>query len=131
MHERGCACRAPLAAAMVLLIAVASAGSAFASDESENDNAEVAGLRAHFAQEFCGTSPERIGHYKERLRKASPDATEFERRWQAGWHREEDDVYQMRALRGNDPAGFAARVKRDCSLLKWQAENSVKARPAR
>lgn len=131
MHERGCSYRASLAAAMLLLIAVASAGPAFAGDESANENAEAAGLRAHFAQEFCGTSPERIGHYKDRLRKASPEASEFDRRWQAGWHREEDDAYQMRALRSNDPVAFASRVKRDCSLLKWQAENSVKARPAR
>ncbi|MBK5050496.1 hypothetical protein IQ289_19055 [Burkholderia sp. R-70006] len=114
---------------MVLVLYSACQHPALARDESADANAEVAAERVHFAQEFCGVSPEQGKKFKERARKALPDVHDFEQRWEKGWKREEHDASALRALRDGDPAEFSTRVKSSCSRIRWQAENSVRAHP--
>jgi len=128
MNERQCCYRVLFAAASVLLLSAALTGSSVAGEEAASANVEIAGERAHFAQKFCGTSPERIRGYKERVRGAQQQASDFDRHWDAGWRKGEDEDSQMSALRLGNPADFASRVKADCERLKWLAENSVRAR---
>lgn len=115
-----------VAVASVLLLSAALPMSAVASEDAANAKAEAAGERAHFAQEFCQVSPERVGAYKERLRKVLHEASDFDRRWQVGWRHAEKDNSQMNALRDRDPTEFAARVKVNCERLKWMTENSLR-----
>ncbi|MEX3809412.1 hypothetical protein AB3X96_03915 [Paraburkholderia sp. BR13439] len=115
----------PLCAALCL--SMLSLAAPLASDASDaNMSAETAGERARFAQAFCGVSPERIGAYKERLRKVLTGATDFDQHWDAGWHRADDTNSQMNALRERDPKEFAARIKVDCERLKWMAGNALR-----
>lgn len=118
-----------LLVASVLLLSVAWPLPGVANEETANANAQAAGERAHFAQEFCGISPERIGAYKERLRKVLHDASNFDLQWQTGWRRGEKEGIQMNAMRLHDPAEFKSRVKADCERLRWMAQNALRARP--
>jgi hypothetical protein len=122
--------RVLVAVASVLLLSMALPVSSVASDDAADAKAQAAGERAHFAQEFCQVSPERVGAYKERLRKVLHEVSDFDRHWQVGWRRAEKDNSQMSALRDRDPTEFAARVKANCERLKWMTENSLRA-PAR
>ncbi|WJF89422.1 hypothetical protein QS306_09850 [Paraburkholderia bonniea] len=104
---------------------------AFASDERTSQTVEVAGERAHFAQEFCGFAPEQVASYRERLKTALTGVDDFDERWQVGWRREEDGAIQMQALRLSDPEDFAARLKGDCRRVKWQADNLLRTHQAK
>jgi hypothetical protein len=120
-----------VAVAFGLLFSLASFHvSSMATEDAANTKAETAGERAHFAQEFCEVPAERVGAYKERLRKALHGADNFDLRWQAGWRRAENGNSQMRSLRERDSEEFAARVKVNCERLKWMAQNSLRP-PAR
>jgi hypothetical protein len=92
----------------------------------DGGRAETAGERASFAQAFCDVSPERVGAYKERLRKVLTDPTNFDQHWDTGWHRAETTNSQMNALRERDPKEFAARIKVNCERLKWMAGNALR-----
>ncbi|WP_233847553.1 hypothetical protein [Paraburkholderia sp. HD33-4] len=114
----------PLCAALCLsMLSLAAPPASGASDA--NMSAETAGERANFAQAFCDVSPERIGAYKERLRKVLTGATDFDQHWNAGWHRADNSNSQMNALRERDPKEFAARIKVNCERLKWVAGNAL------
>jgi hypothetical protein len=114
----------PLCAALCLsMLSLAAPLASGASDA--NMSAETAGERASFAQAFCGVSPERIGAYKERLRKVLTGATDFDQHWDAGWQRADNTNSQMNALRERDPKEFAARIKVNCERLKWMAGNAL------
>ncbi|RZF30778.1 hypothetical protein EVC45_04760 [Paraburkholderia sp. UYCP14C] len=114
----------PLCAALCLsMLSLAAPLAGGASDA--NMSAETAGERANFAQAFCDVSPERIGAYKERLRKVLTGATNFDQHWDAGWHRADNINSQMNALRERDPKEFAARMKVNCERLKWMAGNAL------
>ncbi|HZZ14153.1 MAG TPA: hypothetical protein VFE79_25970 [Paraburkholderia sp.] len=91
--------------------------------------AEVSGQRAHFAQEFCGDTPDHVKQYKAKLRAVLKQATEFDTRWQTGWKRGENDSIQMRALRTSSPREFDARVKSNCGRLKWLEANALRTHP--
>jgi hypothetical protein len=119
-----------VAMACVLLFSTALPISAMASEDATTAKVETAGERAHFAQEFCQVSPERVGAYKQRLRKTLPETSDFDRHWQVGWRRADKDNTQMSALRDRDPAEFEARIKVNCERLKWLAGNSLRT-PAR
>lgn len=99
-----------------------------ANEDAANADAQTAGERAHFAQQYCGTAPERIDTYKERIRKVLHDASNFDLQWQTGWHRGEKQDIQLNALRLNDPQKFASTVKTSCERLKWMAENAARRR---
>lgn len=118
-----------LPVASVLLLSVAWPLTAVANEETANANARAAGERAQFAQTYCGASPERIGTYKERLRKTLHDASNFDLQWQTGWRRGEKRGIQMNAMRLHDPEEFASRVKTDCERIKWMAQNALRTRP--
>ena len=112
-----------------LCLSMLSLAAPLASGASDpNMSAETGGERANFAQAFCDVSPERIGAYKERLRKVLAGASNFDQHWDAGWHRAENTNSQMSALRERDPKEFAARVKVDCERLKWMAGNALHPR---
>lgn len=111
-----------------LLVLTALPRPAMASEDAANAKAETAGERAHFAREFCEVSSERVDAYKQRLRKVLHEASDFDRHWQVGWRRAENDNRQMAALRDRDPADFAARTKVNCERIKWMVQNSL--RPA-
>lgn len=117
------------AAFIVLMLSVALARPARASEDTANANAEVAGERAHFAEAFCGTSPARISLFKERIKAKLSEATDFDHRWQTGWKRGEDNAHQMSALRLSNPEEFASQVKGDCNRLKWVVQNSMRKHP--
>ncbi|NPT60528.1 hypothetical protein GNZ13_39750 [Paraburkholderia sp. 5N] len=111
------------------LLLLAQPRPALASEDSANDNAEAAGQRARFAQEFCGGSAQDVAEYKEKLRKVLTEASQFDTRWQAGWQSGDRDAIQMRSLQLNSPSEFAERVKGNCERIKWQADNALRARP--
>jgi hypothetical protein len=115
------------AAALVISLTLVLPMSNAAAGEAADAKAETAGERAHFAQEFCAVSLERIGGYKERLRTTLNATGDFDRNWQIGWKRAESGIRQMNALRDRDPQDFAQRVKVNCARLKWMAENSLRA----
>lgn len=104
------------------------AASAWASANEPAQDIEVASVRAHFAQEFCGTSSARIAKFKQKLKSSYPNIKDFEEHWQFGWHREDDRMINFRSMRETNPTEYAERVKRDCARIKWQAENSVRVR---
>lgn len=122
--------RVLVAMGSVLLLSTALPALRLASDDAASAKVETGGERAHFAQDFCQVTPERVGAYKERLRKMLPDVSDFDHRWERGWRRAAKDNSQMSALRDRDPAEFASRVKVNCERLKWMAENSLRS-PAR
>jgi hypothetical protein len=105
-------------------------GIAHALEESANVSARVAGERAHFANEFCGASPELIASYRRKAKAALPDASDFERQWNRGWTQEANKYIQYRAARATDPKEFSIQVKADCARLERQARNAVSASPA-
>jgi hypothetical protein len=115
--------------AAVLLLSMVWPQPGVANEDTANANARAAGERAHYAQTYCGTSPERIGAYKERLRHVLVDAGNFDLQWDTGWRRGEKEGIQMNAMRLHDPKEFASRVKTDCERIKWMAQNAVRARP--
>ncbi|CAB3783161.1 hypothetical protein [Paraburkholderia fynbosensis] len=119
-----------VAMASVLLLSTALPISGMASEDAATAKVETAGERAHFAQAFCQVSPERIGAYKQQLRNRLPEASDFDRHWQVGWHRANKDNARMSALRDHDPSEFEARIKVNCERLKWLAGNSLRT-PAR
>jgi hypothetical protein len=102
---------------------------ALASEDGANASAEAAGQRARFAQEFCGESAQNVAQYKDKLKTVLTEASQFDTRWQTGWRRGDGDAIQMRSLQLNSPSEFAARVKGNCERIKWQADNSLRARP--
>lgn len=114
--------------ASLLLLSASFPIAGVAGDEAANANAETAGERAHFAQSYCAVSPERIGMFKERIRKVLHGATDFDQHWQTGWHRGEREDSQMESLRLSDPQEFSSRVKSSCERLKWVVKNSMRAR---
>jgi len=114
---------------MALILALSVARPAFADEDTENANAEAAGQRAHFVREFCGQTADDVARYKEQLRAVLTQASQFDLRWQTGWRRGDNDAIQMRSLRLNSPEDFKVRVKANCSRIKWQAVNSLRARP--
>jgi hypothetical protein len=117
----------PLCAALCLsMLSLAAPLASGASDA--NLSVETGGERANFAQAFCAVSPERIGAYKERLRKVLTDASNFDQHWDAGWQRAQSTNSQMSALRERDPREFAARIKVNCERLKWMAGNALRPR---
>jgi hypothetical protein len=116
----------PGALACVLMLSTALPVAGMAGEDAATAKVETAGERAHFAQEFCQVSPERVDAYKQRLRKMLPDASDFDRHWQVGWRRADRDNSQMSALRDRDPADFAERIKVNCERLKWLAGNSLR-----
>lgn len=115
-----------LALACALFVSAAWPLPGKANEEAANANAQAAGERAHFARKFCGASDERIGAYKERLRKVLHDASNFDLQWQTGWHRGEKQDIQLNAMRLNDPKEFAYTVKTSCERIKWMATNAVR-----
>ncbi|MFM0502640.1 hypothetical protein [Paraburkholderia caffeinilytica] len=119
---------APMAMLLLALLLLAQPRPASASEDSANANAEAAGQRAHFAREFCGKSAHDEAEYKEKLRKVLTEADQFDTRWQAGWRRGDSDAIQMRSLQLSSPSEFAARIKSNCDRIRWQAENSLRAR---
>ncbi|WP_120295004.1 hypothetical protein [Paraburkholderia sp. BL23I1N1] len=116
---------------LLSLLLLAQPRPALASEDSANARAEAAGQRAHFVREFCGESAQDVEQYKEKLRTIFAEASQFDSRWQAGWRRGDSDAIQMRSLQLNSPPEFAARVKSNCERIKWQADNSLRARPPR
>jgi hypothetical protein len=116
---------------LLLLFMLPPPPSALASEESANASTEAAGQRARFMQDFCGTSPEAIAQYKEKLAKVLTEASDFDTRWQSGWRLGERDALQLRALQLNSPAEFATRVKNNCERVRWQAANSLRPRAPR
>ncbi|WP_144107241.1 hypothetical protein [Paraburkholderia sp. BCC1886] len=120
----------PLLTTLTMLLIVCTTGlvttPGIAGEDRDNENAEAAGARAHFAAEFCGTQSTRIERYKSKLKSRLTDATDFENRWQRGWNTEADQTIQFRALRSSDPKEYATRVKADCERLGWQARNAVR-----
>lgn len=114
---------------MVMLLALPRLCAA--DEDGDNAKAEASGQRAHFAQEFCGDTPDEIAQYKAKLKQALPQATQFDTRWQSGWKRGDNDALQMRSLQTGSPSEFASRVKVNCNRIKWQAENSLRVRAAR
>jgi hypothetical protein len=105
--------------------------SSAAADEDADLKTETAGGRAHFAQELCAVSPERIAGYKTRLRKSLHADSDFDRHWQMGWTQAESAIGQMNSLRDRDPKEFAGRIKVNCERLKWMAENALRSPPAK
>jgi hypothetical protein len=116
----------PFCAALCLSVLSLAAPLASRASEDANMRVETAGERASFAQAFCDVSPERVGAYKERLRKVLTDASDFDQHWDTGWHRAESSNRQMNALRERDPKEFAARIKVNCERLKWMAGNALR-----
>jgi hypothetical protein len=119
---------APMLALFLSLLLLAQPRPALASEDGANASAEAAGQRARFAQEFCGESAQNVTQYKEKLAKILVEASQFDTRWQMGWRRGDSDAIQMRSLQLNAPSEFAARVKANCERIKWQADNSLRAR---
>jgi hypothetical protein len=115
-----------VAMASVLLLSTALPKLAVASEDAATAKVETAGERAHFAQAFCQVSPERVGAYKQQLRNRLPEVSDFDRRWQAGWRRADQDNTRMSALHERDPTEFEARIKVNCERLKWLAGNSLR-----
>ena len=115
----------PLCAVLCVSMLSLATPSASGAGEDANMRAETGGERASFAQAFCSVSPERVSDYKEQLRKALTDASDFDRHWDVGWHRAENTNNQMSALREQDPKEFAARIKVNCERLKWLAGNAL------
>ncbi|WP_153100836.1 hypothetical protein [Paraburkholderia hayleyella] len=118
-----------LVCALMLGVSGAARGETGLSDPQSSQTIEVAGARAHFAQEFCGFSPDNVASYRATLKKAFATVEDFDERWQTGWQQEEKGAIPMRALRLSDPADFAARLKGDCSRVKWQADNLLRTHP--
>ncbi|MBC8746672.1 hypothetical protein OKW43_003374 [Paraburkholderia sp. WC7.3g] len=112
-----------------LCLSMLSLAAPLANGASNADmSAETAGERASFAQAFCDVSPERIGAYKERLRRVLTGVTDFDQHWDTGWQRADKTNSQMNALRERDPQEFAARIKVNCERLKWMAGNALHPR---
>ncbi len=120
---------APMLALFLSLLLLAQPRPALASEDGANASAEAAGQRARFAQEFCGESAQNVAQYKDKLKTVLTEASQFDTRWQTGWRRGDGDAIQMRSLQLNSPSEFAARVKGNCERIKWQADNSLRARP--
>lgn len=115
-----------LLAASFLQLAPLSAS--IAQEEGADTRVETAAERAHFAQEFCGTSADQIKRFKARMKEVLVDAQDFDIHWARGWKREEFDATMLRSLRLSDPTEYAKRVKSSCSRVMWQAENSMRKR---
>jgi hypothetical protein len=122
-------CRTILAAMSALWLSSMSPVFNAAAAEESYVKVETAGERAHFAEAFCQTPPERVEAYKARLRNRLPDVHDFDQRWQLGWTRVDGQVRDMSALRDSNPAEFASRIKVNCERLKWMAQNSLRIRP--
>jgi hypothetical protein len=118
-------------APLLIFVLLAPPRPVLASEDGANASAEAAGRRARFAEEFCADSAQDVATYKEKLRKVLTDASQFEFRWQAGWQRGNNDAIPMRSLQLSSPAEFAVRVKSNCERIKWQADNLLRAHPAR
>lgn len=113
-------------AAGMLVLCVILAAPASPREEADSASARVAGQRAHFANEFCGVSTERIAQYKTKLKAVLSEPNDFDASWDRGWHSEVSQTEQLRAMQATNPTEFAARVKSNCARLKWQAENAVR-----
>lgn len=120
---------APVLALLLSLLLLVQPRPVLASEDSDNASAEAAGQRASFAKKFCGESEQEVADYKDKLRKVLTEASQFDTRWQAGWQRGDSDAIQMRSFQLSSPSEFAARVKSNCELIKWQADNLLRVRP--
>jgi hypothetical protein len=66
----------------VLFLSTARTVSSMASEDAATAKVETESERAHLAQKSRLVSPERVGGYKQRLRKMLPEGGDFDRYWQ-------------------------------------------------
>lgn len=93
---------------------------ALANSASDSSVQTAAGF-ARFAGAFCGTTQQSIAAYKRAVRTTIPESANFESNWRFGWANALERIVAYRDLRAADPKDFAARVRDDCNLVRWEA----------
>lgn len=109
-----------------LLAAITLLGSfhaAFAADAADEKIQQAAG-DARFAEAFCAADANAITTYRSELQKRAPPTADFANAWRYGWASALNRIIEYHDLSLSNHTDFAARVKEDCGVVKWQAPES-------
>lgn len=106
---------------VIVVLAIASGNCPALAASAADTTVQTAASLARFAGAFCGISQQSISAYKRAVKNALPPSVNFESDWQFGWGSSLNRIVGYRDLRATDPKDFAARVREDCSLVRWEA----------
>lgn len=111
---------------LIMALAITTAECPALANSPSDTSVQTAAGFARFAGAFCGTSQQSIADYKRAVRSTIRESGNFESDWQYGWASALNRIIDYRDLRARNPKDFAARVKDDCNLVRWEAPKQAR-----